>query len=139
MKIFEYNLSEIDTVAQKLLIEAKNHNIIALTGPLGAGKTTLTAAMLKALGVQGLVISPTFTYLNQYQAADGRRIYHFDLYRLQNIAEFAQLGFFEYLDQQNSLVFVEWPEIILPKLQQKVLLLNISSIDDKKRKISYEL
>ncbi|OGB86218.1 tRNA (adenosine(37)-N6)-threonylcarbamoyltransferase complex ATPase subunit type 1 TsaE [candidate division TM6 bacterium RIFCSPHIGHO2_12_FULL_38_8] len=139
MKTIEYDLSEINAVACKLLAEIKNHRIVGLIGPLGAGKTTWTQAMLRALGVCGPVISPTFTYLNQYQAADGRAIYHFDLYRLQNIAEFAQLGFFEYLEQSNSLIFIEWPEILLPNIQQKILLLNIASIDDKKRKISYEL
>lgn len=139
MKNIKYSLSEIDAIAQGLILELKNYKIVGLVGALGTGKTTLICAMLRALGVKESVTSPTFTYLNQYQAVDGRSVYHFDLYRLKNIAEFEQLGFFEYLDQPNSLVFIEWPEILVPILQQKVLVLRLSSIDDQKRNISYEL
>ena len=139
MKNIQYFLPEIDSVAQRLLAEIKNHTIVALIGPLGAGKTTLVSVMLRILGVIEPVVSPTFTYVNRYKTADGRSIFHFDLYRLKTIEEFEQLGFFEYLDQPNSLVFIEWPEIVLPILQEKVSVLNISSIDETKRNISYGL
>jgi tRNA threonylcarbamoyladenosine biosynthesis protein TsaE len=139
MKNVTYFLQTIDAVAQQLLTEIKDHKIIGLIGPLGAGKTTLIAAMLRALGVQEPALSPTFTYVNMHQAPDGRTIYHFDLYRLKNIQEFEQLGFFEYLDQPNSLVFIEWPEILESMLGRKMYYLKLSSIDEKQRSIAYEL
>lgn len=135
MKNLQYGLSEIDAIAARLLSEIKNHSIVALIGPLGAGKTTLTTAMLCALGVKGDITSPTFSYVNIYELSDGRMVYHFDLYRLKNVAEFEQLGFFEYLDQPNSLVFIEWPEILLPILNGKVSLLKLSSIDELRRNV----
>lgn len=139
MKNVQYFLPEINVIAKQLLSEIKHYSMVALMGPLGAGKTTLTCAMLKALGVSEPVVSPTFTYVNQYKATDGRVIFHFDLYRLNTIQEFEQMGFFEYLDQPNSIVFIEWPEILAPILQEKVVFLKISSLDDTKRNIAYEL
>lgn len=135
MKQIEYSLSEIDAVAKQLVESIKDCSIVALSGSLGAGKTTLTSAIFRQFGVHEPVISPTFTYLNKYITADGQAIFHFDLYRLKNAAEFEQAGFFEYLDQPNSLVFIEWPEIIAPLLAQKVCQLTISSIDQQRRKI----
>ena len=135
MKKIEYFLPEIDAVAKQVIEQFKNCSVITLEGSLGAGKTTLTSAILRELGVIEPVISPTFTYVNKYEAADGRMIFHFDLYRLKNAQEFEQTGFFEYLDQPNSLVFIEWPEIVLPMLKKQIGMLKISSIDEKQRKI----
>ncbi|MBP6891966.1 tRNA (adenosine(37)-N6)-threonylcarbamoyltransferase complex ATPase subunit type 1 TsaE [Candidatus Babeliales bacterium] len=135
MKIVQYSLSEVDVVAKQLLQDLKECSIVTLSGSLGAGKTTLTSAILRQLGVYDSVISPTFTYVNKYVADDGRTIFHFDLYRLKNAIEFEQAGFFEYLDQSNSLIFIEWPEVILPLLEQKVYQLKISSIDQQRRQI----
>lgn len=135
MKKIEYVLSDIDQIAQKLIQEIQNYNIVTLSGSLGAGKTTLTSAILRQLGVKDPVISPTFTYLNKYITADGRIVFHFDLYRLKNAHEFEQAGFFEYLDQSNSLVFIEWPEIIQPMLTKKICNIAITSLDEQRRKI----
>lgn len=139
MKSLQYGLSEINLIAARLLSEVKGHNILVLVGPLGAGKTTLATAMLEVLGFKGEVTSPTFSYVNIYHLSDGRTVYHFDLYRLKNVAEFEQLGFFEYLDQPNSLVFIEWPEILLPILQDKILLLRLSAIDQERRNVEIGL
>ena len=107
-------LSEIQKIAQELL--AKKAQLYTFTGSLGAGKTTLVQAMLKELGVQGAIQSPTYTYVCMYTAADGRKIYHFDLYRLNSLEEFSQAGFEEYLNDMNGICFIEWPEIIKPLL-----------------------
>lgn len=135
MKTIQYSLSEIDSVAKQISQEIKNVSIVALTGSLGAGKTTLTGAVLRQLGVKEPVISPTFTYVNKYVTSDEKIIYHFDLYRLKNAQEFEQLGFFEYFDQPNSIVFIEWPEILLPFITKKVCNIAISSVDDQRRNV----
>lgn len=108
-------LSDIKKTAQELL--AKNAHIYTFTGSLGAGKTTLVQAMLKELGVEGAIQSPTYTYVCVYKAVDGRKIYHFDLYRLNSLEEFSQAGFEEYLYDSNGICFIEWPEIIKPLLE----------------------
>lgn len=138
MKKIQYSLSEIETVAQNLLKDAANCSVITLSGSLGAGKTTLTKALLAQLGVaQDSVISPTFTYMNVYRAADGKIVYHFDLYRLKSLQEFEQAGFFEYLYQPNSLVLIEWPEIIASILVSSVCAVELHTIDQQKRQINY--
>ena len=112
MKKIEYSLDQINQVAQQFLEIIKDKQIVTFTGGLGAGKTTFIQAVLRQMGVLSPIISPTFTYFNQYHAADGRIIYHFDLYRLKDLKEFEMAGFFEYLYQPNSIVFIEWPEIL---------------------------
>jgi len=98
----------------------KRCSVITFTGDLGAGKTTLIRALLRDLGVLQPITSPTFTYMNRYITADGKTIYHFDLYRLNNLEEFRAQGFDEYLYQPNSYCLIEWPAIVMPLLTQDV-------------------
>lgn len=139
MKKLNYFLKDVDSVARQLALQIQDCSIVTLSGALGAGKTTLSGALLAQLGVREPVISPTFTYLNMYKSSDGKMIYHFDLYRLKNMQEFERLGFFEYLDQEDSLVLIEWPEIIQSALQGNICHVKLSVIDDLQRQIEYNV
>lgn len=81
--------------------------VVFLRGELGAGKSTLARAMLRALGVQGTIRSPTYTLVEDYALADGERALHLDLYR---IGEAGELEFLGLADADPALWLVEWPE-----------------------------
>ena len=90
----------------RALAEAVPHGVIALDGPLGAGKTRLVQAVAAASGVDRReVVSPTFVLVHEYHGS--RPIYHLDAYRLRDDDEFLELGADEYFGPPN-LVFVEW-------------------------------
>jgi tRNA threonylcarbamoyladenosine biosynthesis protein TsaE len=130
-------LADLPIVAQQILDDASKVAVIGLQGTLGAGKTTLAIEILKYFGIKGETQSPTYTYMQMYQLADEKSIYHFDVYRLPDKQAFLFAGFDEFLYQPNSLAIIEWPEIIISLLDHDVCLIQIEYIDDVTRKISW--
>ncbi len=106
----EYSLEDLSATVTKLL-EAIKHgpNIWLFRGEMGAGKTTLVKEISLQKKVQTRVQSPTFSLVNPYETEAGEFIYHFDLYRLENVHEAIDIGIEEYLDS-GHLCFIEWPE-----------------------------
>ena len=127
-----YKLSELEK-ASNFVLKNVNHDIILITGEVGTGKTTLIKEYCKLIGVEETVNSPTYTLINEYQNKRGK-IVHMDLYRVKDINEINELGFFEYLE--NNIVIIEWPEIILKMIDIKYSLINITFINEKERKLS---
>lgn len=108
----QYAEHEIEAVAAELGQQLQSNAILALTGPLGAGKTSLVRELLVQRGVSGAITSPTFAYVNTYADRDGKTIHHFDLYRLSSADDFCEAGFEEYLDDENAFIIIEWPAVI---------------------------
>jgi len=125
-----YGLNELDEVVLNLIQKMNTHQVFTFSGPLGAGKTTMIADLLKQCGITQPITSPTFTYVNIYYNLEGQTFYHFDLYRLDNLDEFVSLGFDEYLYQPNSWTFIEWPSIIMPLLTHDVCHITIDYPDN---------
>ena len=111
MKGYEDRLAD-DTATEALgaaiAVHLEPGTVIHLRGELGAGKTTLTRGLLRALGHTGAVKSPTYTLVESYQTAT-IRVHHFDLYRLRDPAELEDIGVRDYQDGEAILIF-EWPE-----------------------------
>ena len=132
------DLSELRHCAQEFLDATKGHSIFAFYAPMGAGKTTFTTAICHQLGVKDdAVSSPTFSIVNEYRAADGSSIYHFDFYRINKIEEALDIGLFDYLDS-GCLCIIEWPENIESLLPEETLRVYIRVNDDLSRSIMWD-
>ena len=125
----------------KIIIKLINKNrdkiktikVILLRGELGSGKTTLVKSVLKKMGINDCVTSPTFSIVNEYDFSENI-IYHFDLYRIEKIEELDIIGFEDYIYSQN-ICFIEWPEIVLNKIDLQYLDIEIRNLDEDKREI----
>lgn len=107
--------------------------VIALSGDLGAGKTTLTQGVARGLGIDKTVSSPTFTILKIYQ---GRLpLYHFDAYRLEGSNE--DLGFEEMIDGDGVAV-IEWPQYMEQAIPEKLLRITLKRLDEDRRELEIE-
>ncbi len=113
-------------------------DIVALSGPLGAGKTTFARGCLAGLGYVGEVASPTFTVVQSYGAEDARvPVLHVDLYRLRSAAETQELG----LDDARAdhALLVEWPERMGPDLWPDALRLTLEPTTDGARRLTAQV
>lgn len=108
-------ISALRKVAAMILDAFPGERIFALTGELGAGKTTLIKVFCELLGVSDIVTSPTFAIINEYKAGNRERIFHFDFYRIDRLEEALDIGLEEYLSS-GSYCFLEWPEKIMELL-----------------------
>lgn len=135
--------NELPEIARELLAgvtKGESATVIALSGDLGAGKTSLTQALARELGVAGNVISPTFVIMKRYdlpraECARGfRTLIHIDAYRLDSGKELEKLGWAEILSEPSNLVLIEWPERvkeIIPQFARRVLLDHSSEGDTR--------
>ncbi len=116
---------QLHEVAAALLDSLDGRTVVALRGEMGAGKTTLVRAVAEQLGASDQVTSPTFALVNQYEGAEGERIFHFDFYRIEDEREAFDLGYEEYF-YSGDLCFVEWPEKIEGLMPDAVMEVRIT-------------
>ncbi len=110
----EYGREELDHIASRLLEKTGSGHIL-ISGPMGAGKTTLISALSKELGSADEASSPTFGWVNSYATRDGALLaYHFDNYRIEDPKSVHTEELWEYYDQ-NVPVWMEWPEKLEPE------------------------
>lgn len=137
MKTFwAHTVNDLPAIAQDLLVLAGEKKVWLLEGEMGAGKTTLTKEICQALEVVSGMSSPTFSIVNEYLTANGKKVYHFDLYRIKKPAELTDIGFEEYLDSGHYCL-IEWPEIASDFYDNGIFSINIVT-ENGARKITAE-
>lgn len=112
------------------------NTVFAFYGKMGAGKTTFIKAVCEQLGVQDTVTSPTFAIVNEYEAAQGRPIYHFDFYRIKKVSEAYDMGCEEYFYSGHP-CFIEWPELIEEVLPEETVSVTIEALPDGLRRLVF--
>lgn len=135
--MISFNIKSIETIGEtacQFIEQIQNRTVFAFNGSMGAGKTTFIKAICEELGVTDTVNSPTFSIVNEYIAADGRTIYHFDCYRINRIDEALEIGIEEYLYSGN-LCFIEWSENIASLLPDSVVNVEIKELENGERDV----
>ena len=123
--------------AAKQFVDGMGENtVFAFYGKMGAGKTTFIKAVCEQLGVDDTVTSPTFAIVNEYEAAGGRPIYHFDFYRIKKVSEAYDMGCEEYFYSGHP-CFIEWPELIEEVLPEETVNVNIEALPDGDRRLVF--
>lgn len=132
LKFISNNDEETKAVGFSLASKLKDRDIVILSGDLGSGKTKFTEGFLSFFGLDDEISSPTFTIVNEY-SKDNMNIFHFDVYRLEDLDEFYAIGGPDYFDR--GICLIEWGELIEPILS-KYIKINISK-DDNNDNIRY--
>lgn len=109
-------------------------DVLMLHGDLGAGKTTLTQGIAEGLGIDGHVQSPTFTLVREHSAPT-MRLYHLDLYRLDDPEELEDIGFEVYINPPDGVSIIEWPERAGYWLPDRFLMIHIEHLRGDRRSV----
>jgi tRNA threonylcarbamoyladenosine biosynthesis protein TsaE len=130
----EYRLENIDGAADEIYNAMKGRNIIAFIGEMGVGKTTFIQALCRRMGVKGVMGSPTFSIINEYEAQSGP-VYHIDLYRCRDEEEAIRAGVEDCL-YSGWTCMVEWPSKAPSLFPDETIRIGITEINDHTRKIT---
>lgn len=134
-KIISNSAEETFSIACKFGEEIKRNTVIALHGDLGSGKTIFTKGLAAGMGIVDEITSPTFSLMEIYEG--DIPLFHFDLYRIENPGEFANLSFEEYWEGDGVSV-IEWPEKAEEFIPGNRTNIYIEYIDENRREITIE-
>ena len=123
---------ETSSYAKSLATDFNPGTIYGFEGELASGKTTFIKGILSGLDFKGMVNSPTFTLINEYEAKE--KVVHIDCYRERSISRWIQLGIIEYFNS-NSIILIEWPKVINAILPKEVVYINFENININTRRI----
>ena len=125
---------DIKEFADQFILDLVIPSVVGLKGTLGAGKTTLIKSFMHSLGVKENITSPTFNIVKTYRV-EKLRVFHVDLYRLSSIHEFLDLDL--PLNEEDTLFFIEWSDMIPESKTKGWRFLDIEIIDEVTRKVTY--
>lgn len=127
------NLEELESFAHDLSALLVEGDVVNLIGEMGAGKTTLTSLIAKELGIDDSS-SPTFALVNIYEG--DKKIYHLDLYRLDDPDDILDIDFEEYFYPTDAISFIEWSVNAKDYLPDDMIDINIEKIDENTRELT---
>lgn len=128
-----YNIDALPAIATSVLELASTKNLLFF-GEMGAGKTTLIKEIIKKLGVEDTVSSPTFSLVNEYLSKDNNIIFHFDFYRIKDEEEALDIGIEVYFNQ-NTWCLIEWPQNVENLVPLNRTEIHIKILDETNRTI----
>lgn len=130
-------IEALPQAAHQFLEIMDDYTVFAFKGEMGAGKTTFINALAKELGVDtDPTGSPSFSIINEYRSdTTAELIYHFDLYRLENLEEAFDIGVEDYLES-GALCLIEWPDIIDDILPDDTVRVSLAVLPDNSRRIT---
>ena len=134
MKFVSHHLTDLPKIIAEILPKIVHH-VILFRGEMGAGNTTIIKEIISQLGSDDVVSSPTYALVNEYEIPD-KKVYHFDFYRINHVAEAFDIGWEEYVDSGN-LCLVEWTERIESLIPDNYHTLEIENRDNV-RTISFK-
>lgn len=128
------NENETAKLAEEFAKIIHKGQVIVLNGNLGAGKTFFIKNLLSSFGIKN-VNSPTFSIVNEHEGKI--KAFHFDFYRLNKIEELYDIGWEDYLNDSDSIVLIEWGNLLQDALPVKRIEISIGFIDETKRKFEF--
>lgn len=131
------DLNELPAAVSLILKEFGSHRVFLLQGEMGAGKTTFCRVFCEALGSGDWVSSPSFSIVNEYNYTRGDhngKIYHFDLYRINELEEALQMGVLSYLDSDDYCL-IEWPDLLLDLIPEDSIKISFEVLENETRKL----
>jgi tRNA threonylcarbamoyladenosine biosynthesis protein TsaE len=131
------DLTDIHRSAKEFLDQIGNSHVFCFEAEMGAGKTTFILAVLAAMGIDKIEGSPTYSLVNTYDSQMFGRVYHFDVYRLENEIEAFDIGIEEML-YGEAICFIEWPEKIKNLIPDNAIWVYIRRNQDNSRTITIQ-
>ena len=124
---------QTEQIAAQIARQLHPGDVIAFTGGMGMGKTCFVRGLASVLCPQSGVSSPTFSLVNEY--GGDIPLYHFDMYRVESSEDLFTTGYYDYLDEGESILAVEWSENITDSLPEQTIYINIEPLSESERKI----
>lgn len=125
-------VDELIAPARALKALLKPGTVVCFYGEMGAGKTTFIKVLLREMGVQEEVDSPTFALVNEYPLPDGTPVYHFDFYRVEDLEEALDIGLEDYLDGRG-ICLIEWPQVVEAVLPEEKVAVEIEEVENHRK------
>ena len=129
------NEKETGELAVRFSKELKQNDVVVLNGNLGTGKTFFIKKTVEAFGIT-YASSPSFAIINEYNGEV--KIYHFDFFRLNKMEELYNIGWQDYLSDEEAIIFIEWGELLNSVLPKRRFEIKITMLDETIRKFEFE-